>query len=112
MSSKVWGEIAYPFPNFNGWVVEIWECISNLIPNFLIYVILLICAGIKLIHVSKWSTGASLIFTDTETVGFYVRAPMIVKKKCFSTPDCKYIELFPHQFGLQNLFKNFPQGAF
>ena len=23
MSSKVWGEITYPFPNFNGYIVEV-----------------------------------------------------------------------------------------
>ena len=29
MSSKVWDEITYPFPNFNGCTVEVWEWISN-----------------------------------------------------------------------------------
>ena len=28
---KVWGEITYPFPNFNGATVEVWEWISNFI---------------------------------------------------------------------------------
>ena len=31
---KVWDEIAYPFPNFNGCTVEVWEWISNFIPHF------------------------------------------------------------------------------
>ena len=31
---KVWGEITYPFPNFNGATVEVWEWISNFIPHF------------------------------------------------------------------------------
>ena len=35
MISKVWGEITYPFPNFNGATVEVWEWISNLIPHFM-----------------------------------------------------------------------------
>ena len=26
---NVWDEIAYPFPNFNGSTVEVWEMISN-----------------------------------------------------------------------------------
>ena len=25
MSSKVWGEIIQPFPNFNGCTVEVWD---------------------------------------------------------------------------------------
>ena len=28
-------EIIYPFPNFNGAAVEVWECISNFIPHFM-----------------------------------------------------------------------------
>ena len=31
--SKVWDEITYPFPNFNGAMVEVWECISNFIAH-------------------------------------------------------------------------------
>ena len=29
MSSQVGDEITYPFPNFNGCTVEVWEWISN-----------------------------------------------------------------------------------
>ena len=29
----IWDEIIYPFPNFNGATVEVWECISNIIPH-------------------------------------------------------------------------------
>ena len=36
---KVRDEITYPFPNFNGATVEVWEWISNFIPHFLIYMI-------------------------------------------------------------------------
>ena len=36
---KVWDEITYPFPNFNGATVEVWEWISNIIPHFLMDVI-------------------------------------------------------------------------
>ena len=48
MSRKVWDEITYPFPNFNGCTVEVWEWISNFIPHFMMDVSkLLIYAGIK-----------------------------------------------------------------
>ena len=51
MPSKVWDEITYPFPNFNGATVEVWEWISNYIPHFMM-MSLLIHAAIK---VSKGS---------------------------------------------------------
>ena len=38
-SSKVWDEITYPFPNFNGCTVYVWEWISNCIPQFIMDVI-------------------------------------------------------------------------
>ena len=31
---NVWDEITYPFPNFNGGTVEVWEWLSNFIPHF------------------------------------------------------------------------------
>ena len=34
MSRKVWDEITYSFPKFNGYAVEFWEWISNFIPHF------------------------------------------------------------------------------
>ena len=34
MSSKVWDEITYPFPNFNGAAVEVWEWKSNFMSLF------------------------------------------------------------------------------
>ena len=36
MPRKVWAEIAYPFPNFNGCTVEFWLLITNFIPLFIV----------------------------------------------------------------------------
>ena len=48
MPSKVWDEITYPFPNFNGRTIEVWEWISNFIPYFILHVYLSNAhAGIK-----------------------------------------------------------------
>ena len=69
MPSKMWDEITYPFPNFNGATTEAWEWISNFISlyNRCDY---LSMEGIRLIHVIKkdhrgWNTmyiyGLSLI---------------------------------------------------
>ena len=35
MSSEVWDEITYPFPNFNGGDVEVWEWMNNFTQHFL-----------------------------------------------------------------------------
>ena len=54
---KVWDEITYPFPNFNGAAVEVWEWISNFTPHCWAYDYLTMLR-FKLIHVSKrglWS---------------------------------------------------------
>ena len=37
---KLWNEITYPFPHFNGWTVEVWAWISNFIPRFTGHVII------------------------------------------------------------------------
>ena len=39
MPSEVWGESKYPFKNFNGATVEVWEWITNFIPHILMDVI-------------------------------------------------------------------------
>ena len=40
MYSKVWDEISYPFPNFNGTTIEDREWKSNFIPHFTVHVII------------------------------------------------------------------------
>ena len=45
MFNEVWYEISYPFLNFNGATVEVYEWISNYIPHFIMDVI--IHAGIQ-----------------------------------------------------------------
>ena len=41
--SIVQGEITYPFPNFRGATVEVWECVINFIPYFIMGVIAISC---------------------------------------------------------------------
>ena len=33
MPSNVWDEITYPFPNFNGCTVKVWDWLNNCIPH-------------------------------------------------------------------------------
>ena len=40
---RVLGEITYPFPNFNGCTVEVWEWTSNFIPHLAEHVITYLC---------------------------------------------------------------------
>ena len=53
MPSKVWGEITYPFPDFNGRTDEVWECIGNFIIHLIMDGNNLPMLGLKLIHVDK-----------------------------------------------------------
>ena len=46
-------EITYPFPNFNGFTVEVWEWICDFVPHNLTYEDDLSMLRLKLIHVSK-----------------------------------------------------------
>ena len=39
MSSTVWGEITYPFINYNGFTVDVYERVSNFTPQFVTNVI-------------------------------------------------------------------------
>ena len=39
MHDKVWDEIMYPFSNFNGCTTEVWEWISNFIPQLIMGVV-------------------------------------------------------------------------
>ena len=56
MPSKVWDEIAYPFPNITSCTVEVWECISKFIPQVFynwcnsLYTCM---QGLQLIHVNE-----------------------------------------------------------
>ena len=43
LPSKVWDEIAYPFPNFNGFTIEVSKWMSNFIPHFMMGVITYPC---------------------------------------------------------------------
>ena len=47
MLSKVWDEVTYPFPNFNGCTVEVLEMISYFIPHFIKDVITYPCWGMN-----------------------------------------------------------------
>ena len=57
MLCNVWDEITYPFPNFNGATIEVWEGINDFIPHFLMDVITYPCWDLKLIHISKRGPG-------------------------------------------------------
>ena len=52
MSSKLCDEITYPFPNFKGYTIEVWEWISNFITLYLASNFLSML-GFKQIHVSE-----------------------------------------------------------
>ena len=55
MPTKMWDTVIYPFPNFNGATVEVWDSISNFIPHFIMDIITYSCW--ESIHVSKRAPG-------------------------------------------------------
>ena len=57
MLSKVWGEITYPFPNFNGCTVEVWEWLSNFMPHFIKDVITYPCSDLRWSMLVKGAPG-------------------------------------------------------
>ena len=40
---KAWDEISYLLPNFNGWTVEVWVWMNNIIPHFTRHMITFAC---------------------------------------------------------------------
>ena len=44
---KVWDKIIYPSPNLNCATVEVWECIINVIPQFIGHVIIYPCCDLN-----------------------------------------------------------------
>ena len=54
---KVWDETTYPFLNFNGATVEVWEWISNFIPHIIMDVITYPCWDESLTMLVKGATG-------------------------------------------------------
>ena len=44
---RMWDEIIFPFPNFNGSAVEVWEWIKYFIPHFIGHVITYLCCNLR-----------------------------------------------------------------
>ena len=57
MASKIWDEITYPFLNFNGAIIEVWEWVGNFIPHFIMDVIVYPILGLKLTMSVKQAPG-------------------------------------------------------
>ena len=73
----MWIEITYPFPNFYITTVEVWEWMSNFIPQFVIDIITDPC----------WDQRYSMLITDARGLNiFFVSASMASENSLF-TPD-------------------------
>ena len=68
MLKKVLDEITYPFPNFNGCTVEVWERINNFIPHIMMDVITYPCWYYMFIFIDKlspcwpWHNGSHTVY--------------------------------------------------
>ena len=66
MPSKVWDKITYPFPNFNGATLEVWEWVSNFIPHFIMGLITYPC----------WDLSWSMLVKGAPGV-YFIKLPML-----------------------------------
>ena len=82
MPSKVWDEITYPFPIFNGATIEGWEWISNFISHFFNGFNYLSMSGFKLNYVSKRS--AWILFQN----GSIMFSLLLVRTSCHKNRNC------------------------
>ena len=64
MSSKVWDKINYPFLNFNGCTVEVWEWVNNFIPHLIMDVIIYPCQDLSSSMLLKGAPGSYSYFTS------------------------------------------------
>ena len=83
---KVWDEITYPLPNFNGCTVEVWEWISNFIPHFNGHLMMTCLCWI--IHVSKRGQWCFSRISLSGPSIFYPNLPM-------ETPRIRMFSSFP-----------------
>ena len=110
MSSKIWGEITYPFPNCNGCTLEIWEWISNLISHY-DWCNFLSMLELKLNHIGKKSPwhyvhrhyrtifhiSSAVIRNLVKSVPCYVTGNAKVKTRALCYRHCVYdVTLFCH----------------
>ena len=63
----VWGKITYPFPNFNGKTVKLWEWINNLILHFTGHINTYPCWDLIKSTFVKWPQWFILIFILTQS---------------------------------------------
>ena len=75
MPGKVWDEMTYPFPNFNGCTVEVWEWISDFTQHFVKDVITYPYRDYSYIMLVKGTPGADYaIYREDQTNTLIVRS--------------------------------------
>ena len=94
MLDKVWGEISYPFPNFNGATVEVWEWLSNLYPTLHNGCNDLSMLISKAIHVSERAMRS--LFGDKDQVKSHIKAFVFHTLQFISSLICWYLIEFSY----------------
>ena len=93
---KMWDEITYLFPNFNGAAVGVWEWIGNFVPHFTGYVIIHPCYDLSQSMLVKGAPGFldKLYHRMTNTMLLRPRKWHIrfINEDCFERKQlCKYM---------------------
>ena len=84
MPDKIWGEITYPFLNFNYWSLQ-----SNVIPHFIMDVISYsLQSRFKLIHVSKRGTRLQRLSIDIDKTYIRCQSAGLMSNQCPSDGLC------------------------
>ena len=106
MSSRVWVEVIYPFPNINGCTISVWKWISNFIPHFIMDVIIYPCWD----YVSLLTLTVSLLVDKEFLLGTITLAACAIGATLLTVVSCacwRNTEETYHP-GLQNLTKYQP----
>ena len=93
---NVWDEIIYPFPNFNGVTVEVWEWISNFIPHFIMDVIIYPCQDLSESMLVKGDPGITMSSSVILST-IYDKLFLVFHKEGFSpncTPFLRYMKVY------------------
>ena len=103
----MWHEITYPFPNFNGCTLEVWEWISNFIPHIIMDVIIYPCSSQNVSSLLKSMPTCIRCQTFSKTnVDLFLIGPSginlseiwIKKIPAKWQPFCLGLDAFTHEF--------------
>ena len=96
-----WGEIAYPFLNFNGYTIEVWEWINH--PCLHLICDYLSMLTLKLIHVGKLGPSANFLCAPSS---YAIKVPANLRRRHLCNTFSHWLS--PGWHGLNQHTENWP----